>query len=267
MAQHDYNLANQTGAGLRADLNNALAAISSNNSGAAAPSTTFAYQFWADTATGLLKVRNAANSAWVAVGSLSAANLGLAALASPAFTGTPTAPTAAAGTSTTQVATTAFVASYANGVSMGVQNSNTGTSINFPGIPSTAKRITVMLNAVSTNGASVVLIRVGSGSAQSTGYNSITTSVSSGGATVATSTSGFVVVGSSSTGSRFGSMVLTQLSGNTWVAEGGFYEASTGFHGNIAGAVAVSGVLDRVSVATTNGTDTFDAGSINVLYE
>ncbi len=65
MAQHDYNIANQSGAAFRQDLNNALAAIVSNNSGAVEPSTTFAYQFWADTTAGVLKQRNAANSAWV----------------------------------------------------------------------------------------------------------------------------------------------------------------------------------------------------------
>ena len=65
MAQHDYVIANGTGAAVRSDLNNALAAIVSQNSGATAPSTTYAYQWWADTTTGLLKLRNAANSGWI----------------------------------------------------------------------------------------------------------------------------------------------------------------------------------------------------------
>ena len=65
MAQHDYNIANQSGAAFRADLNNALLAIVSQNSGISAPGTTFAHQFWADTTTGTLKIRNAANSAWI----------------------------------------------------------------------------------------------------------------------------------------------------------------------------------------------------------
>jgi microcystin-dependent protein len=64
MAQHDYNIANQSGAAFRADLNNALSAIVSNNSGAAEPATTFAYQYWTDTTAGALKIRNAANSGW-----------------------------------------------------------------------------------------------------------------------------------------------------------------------------------------------------------
>ena len=109
MAQHDYILANQSGAAFRSDLNNGLAAIVSNNSGAAQPSTTYAYQWWPDTTTGLLKLRNAANNAWITIGTLADANLGHALLASPTFTGTPAAPTASAGTNTTQLATTAFV--------------------------------------------------------------------------------------------------------------------------------------------------------------
>ena len=65
MAQHDYIIANQSGAAFRSDLNNGLPAIVSQNSGAAQPSTTYAYQWWADTTTGLLKIRNAANNAWI----------------------------------------------------------------------------------------------------------------------------------------------------------------------------------------------------------
>jgi hypothetical protein len=90
MAQHDYSIANQSGLAFRQDLNNALAAIVSQNSGATEPSTTYAYQWWADTTTGLLKIRNAANSAWVTVGTLASTNLGLAPAASPSFTGTAT---------------------------------------------------------------------------------------------------------------------------------------------------------------------------------
>lgn len=67
MAQHDYLLADQNGVSFLSDLNDSLAAIVSNNSGATAPSTTYAYQWWADTTTGILKQRNAANSAWVNV--------------------------------------------------------------------------------------------------------------------------------------------------------------------------------------------------------
>jgi len=90
MAQHDYIIANQSGAAFRADLNNGLAAIVSQNSGATEPATTYAYQWWADTTAGLLKLRNAANNAWITVGTLATANLGLATTASPTFSGTAT---------------------------------------------------------------------------------------------------------------------------------------------------------------------------------
>jgi hypothetical protein len=88
MAQHDYNIANQTPAAFRADINSLLEAIVSNNSGATAPSNTFATQFWADTTTGILKIRNAANNAWVSLFTLADVNGGLLSLAG----GTMTAP-------------------------------------------------------------------------------------------------------------------------------------------------------------------------------
>lgn len=87
MATHDYVIANGTGAAVRSDLNDALAAIVSNNSSATAPATTYAYQFWVDTTTGLLKQRNAANSAFITIGTLASTNLGLASLAGATFTG------------------------------------------------------------------------------------------------------------------------------------------------------------------------------------
>jgi len=71
MAQHDYNIANQSGASFRTDLNNSLSAILSNNSGSSEPSTRTAYMFWADTTNNALKVRNSANNAWITLRTLS----------------------------------------------------------------------------------------------------------------------------------------------------------------------------------------------------
>lgn len=68
--QHDYSIANDTGSAVRADINNLAQAIATVNSGATAPSTTFAYQLWADTTAGLLKQRNGANTVWLVRGSL-----------------------------------------------------------------------------------------------------------------------------------------------------------------------------------------------------
>jgi hypothetical protein len=109
MAQHDYDIVNGTGAAVRTDINNVLDAVVTQNSGNSAPTTTFSYQKWADTTAGLLKIRNGANNAWVTLGALDTANLGLATLASPILTGSPKAPTPASGNNTTLMATTAFV--------------------------------------------------------------------------------------------------------------------------------------------------------------
>lgn len=77
MAQHDFVIDNASGSAVRADINNVLSAIVTNNSGATEPTTTFAYQWWADTTSGNLKIRNGANSAWITIGALGTANLGL----------------------------------------------------------------------------------------------------------------------------------------------------------------------------------------------
>lgn len=109
MAQHDYNVANASGAAVRADLNLVLLAIITQNSGPTAPATTLPYMAWADTTTNQLKMRNGANDNWIIIGNLDEIYLGLAPKNSPALTGTPTAPTPATADSTTTIATTAHV--------------------------------------------------------------------------------------------------------------------------------------------------------------
>jgi hypothetical protein len=101
MPQHDYDIANQTGAAFRADLNTCLSAVVTLNSGSAEPATTYAHMLWADITAGQLKQRNAANSAWVVIGTLGTTGWGLAPTASPTFTGTATlANLTASGTAT-----------------------------------------------------------------------------------------------------------------------------------------------------------------------
>ncbi|MCC7413308.1 MAG: hypothetical protein IT495_16960 [Gammaproteobacteria bacterium] len=87
MSQHDFDIANAAGASVRADLNSALQALVSLSSGAAEPGTTYAYQLWADTSAGALKVRNGANNAWVTIGTLDQANLALLPLAGGILSG------------------------------------------------------------------------------------------------------------------------------------------------------------------------------------
>lgn len=149
------------------------------------------------------------------------------------------------------------------------QATTSGTSINFTSIPSWVKRITVLFSGVSTSGSSTVQVRIGAGSIQATGYLS---SAWQGGSsdTGAIYTTGFGIDASgSSTFLRTGQLVITNISGDTWIGSGviaripGSSDAVWALGGN----VTLSGVLDRLTITTSNGTDTFDAGSINIMYE
>ena len=147
--------------------------------------------------------------------------------------------------------------------------STSGTSIDFTSIPSWVKRITVMFNGVSTNGTSNYRIQLGAGSVQTSGYNSNCLTGSSASAdTTANATAGFDI-GSISTisASLYGSAIFSLLGSNNWVCQGQFANIGDTRSHYPAGAVALSGTLDRVRITTVNGTDTFDAGSINILYE
>jgi hypothetical protein len=141
--------------------------------------------------------------------------------------------------------------------------STSGTSIDFTSIPSWAKRIVVMLNGVSTNGASPVQIQIGSGSVTTSGYSSlfyINTNVS-------TVTSGFSISGyGNAADARIGVITISLLTGNTYMCNGQVSQ-TTAIVGHLCGSVALGGVLDRVRITTVNGTDTFDAGTINIQYE
>ena len=148
--------------------------------------------------------------------------------------------------------------------------STSGTSIDFTGIPSWVKRVTVMFNGVSTNGTSVVQIQLGTSSgATTTGY-AVAAGSGVGGAspTVTQPTTGFPIVADGNVAYiRQGHLVVTNVSSNTWVASGTGGESAAGRWWVVGGSIALAATLDRVRVTTGNGTDTFDAGSINILYE
>jgi hypothetical protein len=358
MAQHDYIIANQSGAGFRSDLNNGLAAIVSQNSGAAQPSTTYAYQWWADTTTGLLKIRNAANNAWITIGTLASANLGLLSLAGGTLTGAllvddggtaalpaiafdgdtntgifragadqfgiatngvervefgttevvfndggadvdfriegdtkanlfkvdagldtviidgltyPSADGTADQTLVTNGSGTLSFASRSRLVSGTSVASTSGTSIDFTGIPNWVKRVTVMFDGVSTNGTSSVLIQLGAGSVTTSGYTSggLAFQAAATSSAAQTSTAGFLAaVAISSVADLISGFVnVLNISANNWIGTS-VTGNSVGTRGTTGtGSIALSGTLDRVRITTVNGTDTFDAGSINIIYE
>ena len=164
--------------------------------------------------------------------------------------------------------TTAIGAVY-NGIqSATAQASTSGTSIDFTGIPSWVKRVTVMMSSVSTNGVSIPLLKIGNGSIVSSGYDSYGGySVNGNIVSVNAQTTGFGLGSTVATSSVLHiTAVLTNVSSNTWLCsvcggQSGLAIISGG------GSITLGGVLDRVRITTVNGTDTFDAGSINILFE
>jgi hypothetical protein len=149
------------------------------------------------------------------------------------------------------------------------QNSTSGTSIDFTSIPSWVKQIRVLFSSVSTSGTSNLLIQIGdSGGIETTGYASI---AADQGASSAEITTGFVLDRINSASAIFkGSIVLNLITGTTFVSSGTLaYSDST--HGTIAassgGTKTLSSTLDKLRITTVGGTDTFDAGVINIIYE
>jgi len=147
--------------------------------------------------------------------------------------------------------------------------STSGTSIDFTGIPSGVRRITISVSGLSTNGTANYLIQSGSGSVENTGYLGASTTAAASVAT-ANYTTGFGIgnaPGSTTLLNGIATMTLINSSTNLWAFNfvGGHSESTrTVFSG---ASKAFSGTIDRVRITTSNGTDTFDAGTINILYE
>jgi len=177
---------------------------------------------------------------------------------------------AAVGTTDTQTLTTKTLGSGlvadASLITSGTAVATTsGTSVDFTGLPSWVKRITLLLNVVSTTGTNNLWVQIGSGSYTTTGYVSTAFYATTGPSTNSV-TNGFLIRSDNAGNNTVGAMVLTSFGSNTWV------ETWTG--GNTSnnqvmvggGLLTLSGVLDRIKLITTGG-DSFDAGSINIIYE
>lgn len=146
--------------------------------------------------------------------------------------------------------------------------STSGVAVQFTGIPSWARRITVAFNNVSTNGTTNILVQLGTGGTPTTsGYTGNSVFSWASGVVPVSSTAGIPIFNNAASYNHFGHLVLTNISGSTWLASGEFVTAGT--QGSIisGGVVTLAGLLDYLRVVTANGTDTFDAGSINVFFE
>jgi len=144
--------------------------------------------------------------------------------------------------------------------------SNSGTNIDFTGLPSNVKRITVMFQSVSTSGTSVIQIQLGTGATPTyttSGYlgagsiNAIETLL----------TTGITVLDTVATYSFNGAITLTNITGNSWVATGVIAAHTSAIISHSAASITLGADLTALRITTVNGTDTFDAGTINILYE
>ena len=165
-------------------------------------------------------------------------------LSNPTFTGTATGTVLVSGTA---------------------QASTSGTSIDFTSIPSWVKRITVLFNNVSTNGSAPIQVQLGTSSGITTsGYNSSSYTNTTKGV----STSALLFDGSGNAAYvRSGTMTINNFGSNIWCSTGAWADSGNQNINYCAGSSTLSATLDRVRITTVNGTDTFDAGSINILYE
>lgn len=151
-----------------------------------------------------------------------------------------------------------------------VSGTITVVGVDFLSIPSWVKRVTVMFNGVSTSGTSYPLIQIGSGSVTTSGYVSASGGLSGNvGYGTTSSTSGFIIFGADAGNNLCGTMTIQLLGSNTYISSHSLGDTG-GTYVNIfngGGTITLGGALDRVRITTVNGTDTFDAGSINILYE
>ena len=188
-------------------------------------------------------------------------------LTSPVFTGTPTAPTAPAGTNSTQIATTAYVdGKMVLGITV---TTISGTVIDFVGIPSGVKRISIFFKGVSTNGNSGLLVQIGNTTVQTTGYLSSASGFINGTLpSTYVATSGFIVFNDNIADSNNIKMTIDLMNNFTYISthNGVTYDVRL-VSKNGSGVVSLSSALDRIRITSVSGSETFDSGQINIMYE
>ena len=162
------------------------------------------------------------------------------------------------------VAGTDYLTSTSGGaITLGTAQTASGTAVDFTGIPSWVKRITVMFNGVSTTAGTEVWVRIGSGSFDATGYTSSSNAIDTG-ASISASNSGYVMRFLSSTNLISGQMIIQKLGSNVWISSHtATAQGVLGIFG--AGLKTLSGTLDRLQIIPNGGN--LDAGTINISYE
>lgn len=148
------------------------------------------------------------------------------------------------------------------------QATTSGTAIDFTGIPSWVKKITVMFNGVSANASSAMIVQIGFGSIENTGYLSGGGYSSASGTATITSTSGFIINNSNPSSTFTANFLINLISGSTYISSHSGFDAGTGNNFMVGGgSKSTTAIIDRIRITTAGGTATFDAGSINIMYE
>ena len=152
-------------------------------------------------------------------------------------------------------------------VSGTAQATTSGTFKDFTGLPSWVERVTVMFSGVSTSSTAFKLIQLihSGGTVTATGYNSTSVRMNTTSMAQSNETTGFFINNNLATDALDGFYQFTNLNGNIWVGSGSMSAATTGY--SMAGGVTLAGVLSGIRITTVGGANTFDAGTINILYE
>ena len=284
MAQADQSVANATFPTVRTDINDNLAALFSQSSGNSAPAVTVAFQPWIDTSSSpaVWKVRNAANSGWITIGTLDASAFSTGGVTAIANGGT--------GQTTAAAALTALLPSQAGnsgkalvtdgasatwdtirGIIRGVGISSIGgvTELDFTGIPSWAKRITVMFRNISTNGTSPILIRLGDSSGfATTNYESSGSNITTSATAITGSTAGLILQSAAAAAASYtGNIVITNITTTFWTSTGLLWHSTNTAHSTSAGYSTLGSALTSIRITTAGGTNLFDGGNVNIMYE
>ncbi len=143
------------------------------------------------------------------------------------------------------------------------------TAITYTTIPSTANRVTIGFTNFSSSGTSQWLIQLGtSAGITNTGYASVSTRISGAAASQFSSTAGVLLATQVAAASVSGVIIFNHIGSNVWVATGTAGDVTAAIVGlTTSGSKTLPGILDRLSITTVNGTDTFDAGAVNILWE